>query len=66
MPRYYEALKIYKYHKGDNPRADPKWADSYLLNLVRDGHLTQQDIDSIRHECGEAFQNPLISTGLKG
>lgn len=66
VPFYYTALHCYQYHKGNNRNANPKWADKYLVDCVRDGFLTQDDADSIKHECGEAVQIPLISTGLKG
>ena len=60
VPFYDTALHCYKYHKGNNCNADPKWVDSYLVNCVRDGLLTQDDANSIKLKCGEAVQVPLF------
>jgi hypothetical protein len=66
ITRFETVLNIYRYHKKARIPSDPRWADWYLRSSVATGYITQEDADRIRHECGEAVQNPSISTGLKG
>ncbi len=60
VPRYDTALRIFRYHKGQNHNADPKWADGYLLRSVEVGYITQDEADRIKIECGLAVQAPLF------